>query len=408
VVEARRQARVEGAQPLEEVAEEGVPVVMLLSPTLEATAGGRPVLVMCPDPSPGRGSVEMLATLARARMHASAACFLPPSGDAGELVALARSRDVPLVGAGGWRQPWFRARWALAAAVRRGRARWRAAIASGQREMYRELRRQAGKERLPAELRRRLRDTAHRAYGRSAASASATGRYPRRLLREPSAFALPEGALDGARAEAAALGFVAGTPTVLLEARLRPDLAAAVTSALADRGYRVIAPPAPSLRLLLFLLCESRFVICASSDVQQLAYVTNTPSLAVHATDVFRAYPVRANGLCLLRTAVDLDAGGVMPVADLVTERAYRPGRTIGYREHSIAELTAAVEEMAAGVEDGWRESESQTRFRDRAVAAGTALAPLVPSVAAWGPDDGFLGDGRLARIQADRLSLEP
>lgn len=375
-----------------------------LSPALDATAAGCPVLVMRPDPSPGRGSVEMLATLARARQRASAACFLPPPGDAGELVALATCRDVPLVGAGGWRQPWFRTRWALASAARRGRARWRAAVASGQQEMYRELRRQAGKERLPAELRRRLRDTAHRAYDRSAASAPAAVPYPRRLLRDPSSFALPEGALDGARAEAAALGFVAGTRTVLLAAGLRPDLAAAVTRLLAGRGYRVIAPPAPSLRLLLFLLCASRFVICASRDVQQLAYVTNTPSLAVHATDVFAAYPVRVNGLFLLRTAVDLEAGEVMPLADRVSERAYRQVRTVGYRDHSIADLTAAVEEMLAGVEDGWRESESQTRFRDRAVAAGTAMAPLVPSIAVWGPDAGFLGDGRLVRVQADQM----
>jgi hypothetical protein len=382
--------------------------VTSLSPALDASAAGRPVLVMRPDPSPGRGSVEMLATLARARVRASAACFLPPRGDAGELVALVTCRDVPLVGAGGWRQPWFRTRWALASAVRRGRARWRAAVASGQREMYRELRRQAGKERLPAELRRRLRDAAHRAYDRSVAPVPGAVPYPRRLLREPSAFALPDGVLDGVRAEAASLGVVDGTPTVLLEAGLRPDLAAAVTRLLAGRGYRVIEPRAPSLRLLLFLLCESRFVICATRDVQQLAYVTNTPSLAVHATDVFGAYPVRTNGLLLLRTAVDLDAGEALPLAELLTERAYRQVRSVGYRDHSMADLTAAVQEMLAGVEDGWRESESQTRFRERAVAAGTALAPLVPSIAMWGPDAGFLGDGRLARVQADSLSLEP
>jgi len=375
--------------------------VTTLSSALDATAGGRPLLVMRPDPAPGRGSVEMLATLARARVRDAAACFLPPPGDAGELVALATSRDVPLVGSG-WRQPWFRTRWALASAARRGRARWRGAVAAARQEMYRELRRQAGNERLPAELRRRLRESAHRAYDRSLAPASATVPYPRRLLREPSAFALPQAALDVARADAAALGFVAGPPTVVLEGRLRPDLAAAVRGLLAGRGYRVIEPAAPPLRLLLYLLCASRFVICASRDVQQLAYLTNTPSLAVNATDVFSAYPIRGDGLFLLRTAVDLDAGQVIPIGDLLSERSYRNVRNVGYRDHSIGELTAAVEEMLAGVERGWRESESQARFRDRAAAAATALAPLVPSVAAWAPDDGFLGDGRLARVQAE------
>jgi hypothetical protein len=403
VVETKCQADVEGPKPLDEIAEEGVPVVMLLSPALEATAGGRPVLVMRPDPSPGRGSVEMLITLARARARAGAACYLPPPGEAGELVALTSSRDVPVVSPEGWRQPWLRTRWALSSATRRGRARWREALASSQRELYRELRRHAGNERLPADLRRRLRDTAHRAYDRSIASASATVPYPRRLLRDASALALPEAALEGARAEAAALGFVAGAPTVLLEAPLRPDLAAAVTRVLAGRGYRVIAPSSPSLRLLLFLLCASRFVVCASRDVQQLSYATNTPSLMLHATDVFGAYPIRANALFLLRTALDLDTGEALPLDDLMSERLYRQARTVGYREHSIAELTAAVGEMMDGVEHGWHESESQTRFRERAVSAGAALAPLVPSVAAWGPDEGFLGDGRLAQVQADR-----
>src|SRR5689334_19799764 len=97
-----------------------------LTHPLEATAGGRPVLVMRPDADPGRGSVEMLTTLARARAGAGAACFVPPPGDAGALVALATSRDVPLVEAGRW----LRARWTMADTARRARTRWRKAVAS--------------------------------------------------------------------------------------------------------------------------------------------------------------------------------------------------------------------------------------------------------------------------------------
>src|SRR5689334_3707569 len=141
-----------------------------ISSPLETTTGGRTVLVMRPDPSPGRGSVEMLVTLARARARAGAACFLPPPGDAGEMVALATSRDVPLVGRDGWRRSWFGARWALAGAARRARRRCRAAGASWLREMYRELRRHAGNERLPVKLRWRLRERAHHAYDRAQAA----------------------------------------------------------------------------------------------------------------------------------------------------------------------------------------------------------------------------------------------
>jgi hypothetical protein len=380
---------------------------MVISPALEATAGGRPVLVLQPDLSPGRGSVEMLSTLARARARAAAACFLPPPGAAGELVALAASRDVPLVARDGWRQAWFRTRWTLASAARRGRARWRQAVASGLHEMYRELRRQAGNERLPAELRRRLRETAHRAYDASG-SAAAIAPYPRRLLREPSPLTLPQPALDAGRAEAESRGFVAGPPTVAVEVGLRPDLSAALTALLTARGYRVVPLAAPSLRLALFAFCASRFVVCMSREWQQLAYLTNTPSLLVNASDVFSAYPIRSDSLFTLKTAVDLESGAVLAIADWIREGYFKNSRNIGYRDHTPAELTAAVEEMIAGIEHGWQESESQARFRDRAAIAGAALAPLVPAVAAWAPDGGFLGDGRLARVQADSLSPEP
>lgn len=373
-----------------------------MSPALEATAGGRPVLVLQPDPSPGRGSVEILSTLARAKARAAAACFLPPPGDAGVLVAQAASRDVPLVAQDGWRQAWFRARWTLALLTRRGRARWRRAVASGWQEIYRELRRQAGNERLPAELRRRLRESAHRAYERALASGASTAPYPRRLLREPSPLTLPQPALDAGRAEAEARGFVAGPPTVALEAGLRPDLAAALTALLGARGYRVVPLAAPSLHLGLFAFCASRFVVCTSREWQQLAYLTNTPSLLVNAIDVFSSYPVRGDGLFTLRTAVDLESGAVLAIGDRLSEGYFKNSRNIGYRDHTAGELTAAVEEMIAGVEHGWQESAGQARFRDRAAAAGAALAPHVPAVAAWAPDDGFLGDGRLARVQAD------
>jgi len=375
---------------------------LTISSALETTVGGRPVLVMRPDPSPGRGSVEMLATLARARARAGAACFLPPRGDAGEMVALVTSRDVPLVGRG-WRRSWFGARWAMAAAARRGRRRWRAAGASWLQEMYRELRRHAGNERLPVKLRWRLRDRAHRAYVRSQAESSEIVAYPRLLLREPSAFMLPPEAIDGVRAEADACGLAPGAANVVLEAGMRPDLAAGVARLLTARGCRTVRLQADaSLRLRLFVLCAARFVICTSRDLQQLAYLTNTPSLAVNAPDVFSAYPVRRDGVFLLRTALDLESGAVIPPDERLSDRHYRNLRNVGYRENTLGEMTAAVDEMLAGLEHGWQESDGQSRFRERVVAAGAALAPLVPAVAAWAPQDGFIGDGRLARVQAD------
>jgi hypothetical protein len=39
--------------------------------------------------------------------------------------------------------------------------------------------------------------------------------------------------------------------------------------------------------------------------------------------------------------------------------------------------------------------------FRTAVARAAELLAPTVPFVAAWTVDDGFIGDGRLARVQA-------
>jgi hypothetical protein len=139
--------------------------------------------------------------------------------------------------------------------------------------------------------------------------------------------------------------------------------------------------------------------------MQQLAYLTNTASLVVNVADPFGAYPIRANGLFMLKTPIDLDTGRVLAIDDLLTERYFQNLRNYGYRENTAGELTAAIEEMHAGLQNGWSDTTSQARFRSRVVDTGTALAAAVPHVAEWGPDEGFIGDGRLARVQAERTS---
>jgi hypothetical protein len=68
--------------------------------------------------------------------------------------------------------------------------------------------------------------------------------------------------------------------------------------------------------------------------------------------------------------------------------------------------LIEAINEMRAGIAAGWTtESVGQSRFRERVVEAGTALAAVSAHVAEWGPDEGFIGDGRLVQFQADRVS---
>jgi hypothetical protein len=175
-----------------------------------------------------------------------------------------------------------------------------------------------------------------------------------------------------------------------------------------------LAPRPPSLEL--FLVSASAFVVCESVDLQQLAYLTNTPSLIINAKDPFVAYPVRANGLMTLSTAIDLDTAQAITITRHAHPAVFQgPPQTAGprteerqpriSRQHGD-ELIDAITEMQAGIAAGrTTESESQSRFRTRVVEAGAALAAVSAHVADWGPDDGFIGDGRLVRFQADRVS---
>jgi hypothetical protein len=136
----------------------------------------------------------------------------------------------------------------------------------------------------------------------------------------------------------------------------------------------------------------------------------------INARDPFMAYPVRANGLFALSAAIDLESAQASAIGDMLTAPYFRDlhkqqvrGRrrgSHGYRDNTVEELTEAIGEMRRGIAAGWtKETESQSRFRDRVVEAGAALAAVSAHVAEFGPDDGFIGDGRLVQFQADRVS---
>jgi putative glycosyltransferase (TIGR04372 family) len=297
--------------------------------------------------------------------------------------------------------------------------------ASVSHELYREFRRHAGNERLPFELRQRLRQLADRSHARTVAAKARVDVFPRRLLRSQPVVRLPPKQFDQARTRASACGVVIGAPLVTFESRTRPDIASAIIEFLLGEGYGVarVGDHPESLRsesgvvdlstivprssaLETFLISASAFAICESPALQQLACRTNTPCLTINANDPFIAYPVRANGLFILRTAIDLDAAMVIAIDDELTERYFRNLRNCGYRDNTASEIIDAVKEMQDGIRISWTsESESQARFRRRVADAGTTLATTIPYVARWGPDAGFIGDGRLVRFQADRVS---
>jgi hypothetical protein len=308
--------------------------------------------------------------------------------------------EVPVVPPSALDGGWTRSRLRMADAAARTRARLRDGAASFWLEWYRELRRHAGNERLPIDLRGRLRLSAQKALERSHRDAAAEP-FPRLLLRAPIRVHMPADLVEHAGAAAARLGIRLDRPFVATDVRHRGDALHAALASLPADGYEVVAlGQDPVLDAHLLLSCA--FLICDNADAQCTAYVTNTPTLTVNATDAFASYPVRDDGVYLLKTAIDLDTGRGLAPRELVTEGYYRNLRNIGYRDNSSRQIRAAVAEMIEGLAGGWRESDAQRRFRAAAVEAGASLAPRFERVAAWAPVDGFIGDGRLARVQAE------
>lgn len=285
--------------------------------------------------------------------------------------------------------------------------RLHAAAASFWREWHRELHHHAGDARLPYSLRARLRAAAGRALDRAAAEErrAVVPRWNRRAMSAAPAARLSAVEEQQGREAARATGIRVDRPVVAGETSPRPDLLADALPLLAREGYDVVPIGdwrAPTL-VERYILQASAFVVCRSAELQRAAVETHTPSLLVDARDPLTAYPIRRDGLFLLATVIDLDTGDTPAIRDLLTERYFRNTRNCGYRPATAAEIRAAVAEMIEGVRGGWHDSTAQAEFRRAAVAAGAALGRRVRRVLEWDAASGFLGDGRLAQVQAER-----
>jgi hypothetical protein len=366
---------------------------------------GTRTLVAQPDGSEqGRMSVDMLTALARARTQHSAACLLRPRVVRNEPLFELTTTDVPLVRPTGLSGTWAEWRWQVAEWRARMRMRAASAASSFSLEWYRELRRQAADERLPIDLRGKLREGAHRWYERAERSSSAAPRFARAAVRTPIAMQLPGDLNRVAEETAAAAGAVIGASCVAVDVRDAPEVIAPALDWLTARGFSPFVLGRDPL-VDVFVLLTCRFLICDTSDAQRTAYLTNTATLTINATDAYMFYPVRADGIYLVKTAVDLDSGKSLSPRDLLSEAFYRNQRNCGFRNASASDVSAAVAEMVEGLERGWSDTAAQADYRRLAVEAGSAMTPRVRHVAKWGPVDGFIGDGRIARVQAERTS---
>ena len=283
-----------------------------------------------------------------------------------------------------------------------------AAAASFWREWHRELRRHIGDERLPYSVRVRLRMWADSALQRAAVEEqrAIAPRWNRRAIAVAPPMRLSLEDERRARQLAAEHGIRLNHRMVALETGLRPDRLRAAVSLLSGEGYAIVSIGDAGIPPLVgrYVLQASAFVVCQSAELQRAAYETHTPSLRLDAHDPFTAYPIRPDGVFTLATVVDLDTGRVLPTDELLGERYFRTTRNCGYRGSPSADIAAAVAEMIEGVRGGWRDSAAQARFRRAVTDAGASIGARVRRLVEWDAAGGFVGDGRLARAQAERV----
>ncbi|MGE0391987.1 MAG: TIGR04372 family glycosyltransferase [Vicinamibacterales bacterium] len=269
--------------------------------------------------------------------------------------------------------------------------------------------------------------------------------YRRALMRRPIQVALPESTLAQARAEAARIGLDPDARIVTLHAREGGFKAGREMSGfrkdhtrnahienyfdlmddLVRRGYTVVRVGDPSMTPVsrpgvidlatsplrtglvdLFCLMKSVFMVGCESGPYGVVYLTDTPSLIVNCTDPISAFPIRANMLHVLKLVRDYKSGQILSLQDMLTERYLkhlRDVRRYEYIENSAEDLVEAGAEMVEFVERGLPETPLQSTYKARVVSTAEELRDRYSYVRKWGPEDGFMGDGRLGGAFLER-----
>jgi hypothetical protein len=372
---------------------------------VSARVSGQPVLV-------GRPAASSLHTLCRdlaelfehaRRAHAVPWALSPADAADGSLRDLAlalRARGVPPVSPSALERAWLGARWQAAESWGRVTA-WRRSTSAGVwLELYRELRRHIGDERLPYPWRTRLRRIADGCFRRSR---TAAGSAPSPVVPSPPAGAetgaeLVPDAVERVREVAVAAGMTPGRSVAAIEAGTRPELLHDAVAWLRAQGYCIV-PIGEAGTLDAYVVLHARLVVCCSDGVQALAGLADTPCLLVGAVDPVASYPERAGGLVLLKPAVALDTGRAVTLDERLGEPYLAHLDAFAHRANTSAEILDAVRELHDGVTGGATESVAQARVRTKVAERLAAQAGRMPEEAA-----AFARAGRLARVQAEAV----
>lgn len=415
---------------------------------------GRRVLLTSPNTEQyGHLALELLLSMLDARDRDADMYVIHGPSVVGDGLLAIDSPEVKVLRPGPLREKALKALWRWNAS---GVSGWRPAAAAAFRfELAHELKLYLESRTVPARTRgaiRRWRDRtliAYQHYEASQRRDKSIPYYRRRRLLERIPVQLHASAASEATRAAAALGIAPDAPIVTLhvreagfkqgrelhqrkvDARDESTRNARIESyfdaidALVADGYTVVrlgdptmtpvsrrgvvdlaTSPGRSNMLEVHCLLKSEFLIACEAGPAAVAYLTNTPTLTVNATDPISSYPVRGDGLYILKTVVDRRSGRALSLDEQLT-RSYhvdlRKTHLYEYQGNTPEQIAGAVAEMRHGVRHGFAETARQKAFRERVVTAAEELRHQLRYVRKWGLDDGFLGEGRIAAGFIDR-----
>ena len=158
--------------------------------------------------------------------------------------------------------------------------------------------------------------------------------------------------------------------------------------------------------LELYCLMRSSFFIGCDSGPNDVCNLTNTPSVVVNSANPIGSYPVRRGNLQILKHVVDGSSGRTLSLAESLTEGYLlnmRDSTRYEYIDDDDDEILQAVLEMEKNLANGPQDTPAQQAYHGLLCKAATELRDRVPYIGRYGPDNGFMGDGRIASFFAER-----
>ena len=414
--------------------------------------GWRKLLVTRVNPRQyGHLALEIEMSLLRARQEQTAVYFLHPSTIVSKALFNLRSADVKVLPKSAILDAVMRLSWSITDVVTRGRA-WRIRTSAVLRYQFRkEITAYLQTHKTLRQV-RRYRLMGAKDYFKVPEALKAKKLplyYKRRLLRERVPIRMCETILPTVQEAARRIGLDLEKPMITLHVReagfkfgnemqdakpgSRDDSTrnAKIESYfkaidfLTARGFTVVRIGDPSMEpvqrsgvidlatsphrsqaLEIYCMWRSAFFVSAEAGPVGVSYLTNTPLLTVNATDPISSYPIRADGMLLLKHVRNRQTGERLSPADLLTGDYLGNLRNLHryvYENNTSEQIYAAVVEMLESLDRLPDETESQRHYRELATEAGTVFRSSLNYVRKWGSDDGFLGDGRIVRSYVEQ-----